>query len=261
MVVGRLPQNRGMSFARSVLGCLALALAFALAGCDEDKTPEPVSPAATPTVAAGDSGCALQAALEQGSRLGGELRGDVTGDGSEDVVYLIRHPEGAPGCVDLLFAETENEILGSALTDGRDYALAQPRLNSLAAIDREPGAEIVVDLEQGASTQFVGIFTVRDDELERIRFQGESGQADLFPYGGSVGHIEASDCGETVGTVVVSIAVPKGEMYEVERSVYRFEAVDLVLDRGASERIEVAADEVQDLPEYRSPPFGTCALP
>ncbi len=143
--------------------------------------------------------------------------------------------------------------------EGREYGLAQPRLNSLAMIDAEPGAEILVDLEQGASTQFVGIFTMHSGDLVRVRFQGEGAPPDLFPYGGSVGHIEASECGEEPGTVVVSVATPLRDRYEVKRSVYRFEGAELIPDGGASERVVVAPDEIQELPEFASSPFGSCA--
>lgn len=200
----------------------------------------------------------LAQTFEDGSRLGGALGGDVTGDGTEDSVYLVRNEGAQVPCRDLLFAETDAGVLASELSDGRPYALPQPRLNTLAAIDGRPGAEIVVDLEQGASTQFVGLFTVLDGQLQRVRFQGEGGLGDLFPYGGSVGHIEASDCGEN-GTVIVSVATPMRDEYQVERSVYLFQGEELELDRAASDRIRVAAEEIQDLPEYRSPPFGSCA--
>lgn len=195
----------------------------------------------------------------QASQLGGETTADVTGDASQDSVYLVRDDAGAPGCRDFLVVGAEDGTHIAPLADpGREYALAEPRLNSLAELDAEPGAEVLVDLEQGASTQFVGMFTVHDGDLVRVRFQGEGAPPDLFPYGGSVGHIEASDCGEEPGTVVVSVATPLRDRYEVKRSVYRFEGADLIPDRGASERVVVAPDEIQELAEFRSSPFGSC---
>ena len=238
---------------------LASVLLLAAVACDDggDATAEPRT--RPPAVTVGQSRCHnLTDAFERGEKLGGGLRGDVTGDGSDDDVYLLRDTEGDPGCTDLLFVESEDAILASELSDGRQYALVQPRLNALASIDDRPGAEIVVDLEQGASTQFVGLFTVVDADLERVRLPGDGGLGDLFPYGGSVGHIEASDCGE-YGRVVVSVATPNRNEYEVQRSVYRFQGAQLQLDQQASENIRVAAQEVQELPEYRSPPFGSCA--
>lgn len=194
------------------------------------------------------------------TKLGGDVAADITGDGTEDLAGLVRDESGEIGCRDFLVAETEGGALVTSLNDpGGDYGLADPRIHALAEIDAEPGAEIVVDLDQGASTQFVGIFTVHDGDLQRVRVPAEGGLSDLFPYGGSVGHIETSDCGEDEGTVIVSFATPVGDRYQVKRSVYRFEGVELVLDRSASERISVAAEEVQDLPEYRSAPFGSCA--
>lgn len=236
-----------------------LASALLLTACDAGggTTAEPRT--RPPAVTVGETRCGnLAAAFERGARFGGELRGDVTGDGTDDDVYLLRDTQGEPGCTDLLFVETEEAVLASELSDGRQYALVQPRLTGLASIDRRPGVEIVVDLEQGASTQFVGLFTAVEGDLERVRLPDEGGLADLFPYGGSVGHIEASDCGGN-GTVVVSIATPNRDEYEVQRSVYRFQGAELLIDQKASEKIRVAAEEIQDLPEYRSPPFGSCA--
>ena len=51
---------------------------------------------------------------------------------------------------------------------------------------------------------------------------------------------------QSPGTVIVSIATPMRQRYEVQRSVYRFEGAELEIDRGASERIQVPAEEVQE---------------
>ena len=72
--------------------------------------------------------------------------------------------------------------------------VALPTLNRLAQIDGRPGAEIVVNLAAGASTQFVGAFAVAEGTVERLATTGDeasSGTADLFAFGGSVGHLEA----------------------------------------------------------------------
>ncbi|MFP5352856.1 MAG: hypothetical protein ACLGIB_09875, partial [Actinomycetota bacterium] len=169
---------------------LLLACLLVAAACDDGGGSRTISPSASPTIAVGQTRCDnLAQAWERGQRIGGDLRGDVTGDGAEDEVYLLRDPEGGPGCTDLLFVDAGEVVLASELSDGRRYALPQPRLNDLADIDGRPGAEIVVDLEQGASTQFVGLFTALAGDLERVRLPGEGGIGDLFPYGGSVGHV------------------------------------------------------------------------
>jgi hypothetical protein len=186
----------------------------------------------------------------------------VTGDGVEDVVYLVREPEAPPGCRDFIVVEEENGVHVTPLADGaREPALPQPRLEGLALVDSRPGAEILIAMEAGASTQFLGMFTMGEGQLVRVQVEPITEYGDLFPYGGSVGHIEASDCGDDEGVVVVSIATPLRARYEVRRSVYRFSGPRLVLDAAASERIVVAAARVPALPEFHSSPFGSCPKP
>src|SRR5688500_13117636 len=112
IVVPRLLHNRGMSpRTRALVAASVLVLALA---CDEGKpTPDPSS-AESPAVTAGETRCDnLAAAHERGTKLGGELRGDVTGDGFEDEIYLLQDEEGAPGCTALLFVEGEDVVLAS----------------------------------------------------------------------------------------------------------------------------------------------------
>lgn len=248
---------------KRTLVCIAVALSAAFPACDnDDGRPASAVTSPGPRFSPATDRCPNAADLaDGGTPLGGEISADVTGDGTDDVVYLVRDEAGAVGCRDFLVVEAGSGTLAVPLTDpGREPSLAQPRLHSLAPVDAEPGAEILVDLERGASTQFLGMFTLHDGNMVRVRFERDGGIRDLFPYGGSVGHIEASDCGDEEATVVVSVATPLRDRYEVERTGYRFEGPTLVADRSASERVVVAPDRIQTLQEFRSSPFGSCSV-
>lgn len=242
----------------------AVVILVALSGCDGDASRPPTPPTDSPFASATPleretARCANQEdAVTTGSRLGGDVAADVTGDGSEDLAYLVRDEDADPGCRDFLVVETEDGPLVTPLSDpGQDYSLPAPRINALVSVDDEEGAEILVDLEQGASTQFVGMFTVTEGSLQRVRVR-DRGIDDLFPYGGSVGHIEASDCGREAGTVIVSVATPLRDRYEVERTVYRFQDAELVPDEDASETVMLAPQRLIGLPEFQASPFGNC---
>jgi hypothetical protein len=130
-------------------------------------------------------------------------------------------------------------------------------------IDGGAGEEILVDEAAGASTQFVGAFIYSDDALQRVTVSGGLDQAsaagteNLFPYGGSVGHVEAVDCTSS-GTVVVSTAMPGSSQgsYEIERRFYAFDGAVLKREDVESARVPIA--RLSRFPEYSSSPFGSC---
>jgi hypothetical protein len=194
------------------------------------------------------------------ARIGGSLRGDVDGDGGQDEVSLAFDQKAAQGCQAFLVVEggDETHVLAIQSFDSA-YGLPQPRLNALTDVDPVPGSEIVVDLVAGASTQFVGLFTLTGGALARVRIEDYvSPVADLFPYGGSVGHLEASNCADDTGMVVISTATPKGADYRVTRRFFRFEGLTLRGEPSATERERVALEDLDRFPEYESSPFGGC---
>jgi hypothetical protein len=189
------------------------------------------------------------------------LVGDVDGDAADDVVTVAIDPSGEPGCQSFIVAETAGGNL-VAPTDPDGLTLGfEPHLQGLVQADGRPGSEIVAQVLAGASTQFTAMFTVRDGKLERVRVEpvvAFGDISDLFPYGGSVGHMEASNC-TADGRIVVSVATPaggSGERYEVVRVFLRFEGSDLVQDAVTKEVVSVF--KIDELPEYRSSPFGSC---
>jgi hypothetical protein len=207
------------------------------------------APSPTPTHACADEAGAIP---KEGS-----LEGDVDGDGTPDIVTLLVNETGAPGCKAFVVVDTADEDLLTPIADENiEFALGFPTLNLLAEIDDQPGMEVVVDVTAGASTAFAGVFSASGGALDRIRLEADAlGYGDLFPYGGSVGHLEASDCAPD-GGVVVSVATPKGKRYQLKRSFFSFTGPKLGLEDTERRRIDI--NDLQRFPEFAGPPFASC---
>ena len=87
----------------------------------------------------------------------------------------------------------------------------------------------------------------------------------LFPFGGSVGHIEAVGC-DPDGALVVTQALPGGsredlgkQVYDVTRRSYRLEGSEL--EPVDLERTEAPIEKLDRFPEFAAGPFGTCPAP
>lgn len=191
----------------------------------------------------------------------GALRGDVDGDGRSEVVWLAVDERAEEGC-QLFVAVASGSVVRSLpiVQPELNLALSPPALDTLAAIDTEPGLEIVVDLVMGASTRFVGVFGMQSGDLTRFRFEGPNTlPPDLFAYGGSVAHLDGVDCVRPQGTIVLSSASPRPDRYEILRRFYR-------VTRGSStplpprtERHTVEARSLNRFSELASAPFASCA--
>ena len=257
---------------RARLICVAVAVALVPAcerssSIDDGQARSPSGTVATPSPEDSSpsdqaSRCPNQTEVtsDPSARSGGTLRGDVDGDGSPDDVSIAFDDTGALGCQAFLVVEGSGESAVLAVESfDRAFGLPQPRLNRLAEVDSAPGSEVAVDLVAGASTQFVGLFTMAGGELARVEVEGDEFPADdLFPYGGSVGHVDASDCGGAPGTIVISTATPKGDDYQVTRRFFRFQGTTPRAEPSSTERDRVALEELGRFPEYRSSPFGGC---
>ena len=268
----RAPRVVRMSMNRSSrpieLGLFAL-LAFAACSQGEPTTaPTPAgsSPVAASPSAADSSGlqsrCPNQnVVLSSGERAGGEVEGDVDGDGAADLAYVVRDESGDAGCQTFLVVETDDGILAAPTEEpGVSYALPAPRVNSLVQVDGSGGLEVLVDLEQGASTQFLGMFKVTASALEKVRIAGGSAYGDLFPYGGSVGHIEASNCTEEAGAdVLIAQAIANATDYSIRTVLYELRGTVLrPLPRSEQPPIAIGTD-VESSDGFSSSPFGDCS--
>jgi hypothetical protein len=187
---------------------------------------------------------------------GGSLAGDVDGDGKVDRVAV--EDAGSRSCRFRVSARSADRMLTAPLNldicEGKPaetWGTSFPFVKGLAAIDREPGLEIVVELGHGASTEFATIFGVRNGHLRQWRLPEGT-----LTYYGSVGtghHV--ADCARQKGLVVLSTLV-FDEPRSVHRTWYRTE--NGKLERIRSRRIK--APEGRPLSsEFREPqPFPTC---
>ena len=208
---------------------------------------------------------AEEVAVSVNSRGEQTLTGDVDGDGAEDEVWLSTDEPAPDRCGHFITVETADRIYWAA-TDTSDVpsSLEAPTLNSLADIDGDGDVEIVVNLEAGASTQFVGVFALTRSGLERMTVDGRGPGPfgaeieGLFAYGGSVGHLEAVDCLDD--HVVLSAAIPSGPpgAYEVERRFFSPAGTALVLEKDLTEKHTVRDLKVDDFPEFAGSPFLSC---
>ena len=244
-----------------------IVLALLLAACDgagPSSSVEPVRVVSDPHTVCPNG---EELALRVDARGEQVLRGDIDGDGAEDEVWLASDPSVADPCSDFLAVETADRIYW-AVTNRSDTpsSLETPTLNSLSEIDEEVGKEIVVNLEAGASTQFVGVFKLTRAGLERMVGDGEglgpfgTEIEGLFAYGGSVGHLEAVDCTQD-GLVVMSVGLPVGaaaDAYKIERRFFTSSYTAFVLEEELTEKHIVQGLKVDDFPEFAASPFGSC---
>jgi hypothetical protein len=247
--------------------CAGLAVT-ALIGCERGSIdpkpaagPEVVVSSGVPAAGAGISPrvCRRAARVVTGAdfRKPGRLRGDVDGDGARDELFVSVAPGARRGCRAFLAADTGERTLAAPIPDDfASFDLGLPALRALAAINDLVGAEIVVDVGAGASTQFAAVFTVVDGRLLQVVPRG-AGNGQLFAYGGSVGHVAAVDC-DAHGKVVISTAVPRGDRYQVRRRFATASGTVWRADREATERIRASFAGLRNYHEFVRSPFGSC---
>lgn len=249
------------------LGLLTL-LVTALAACSPEEDPQPapaLSPSATeagspsPVIS---SECPEEEGIARGSEaVESSFVGDVDGDGELDPISIETFPEAESPCQAILVVHLPEEVMSTRLQqEGVDLGGgAAPSLLGVADIDGRPGGEVVVRMVSGASTEFAALYSAGGGALERLDVRGgEFG--DLFPSGGSVGHLEQSDCKEP-GTITISTAVPQGARYLVRRAEFHFDGEAFSVDREALTEETVDADELAsgEVAGFTSgAPFGSC---
>lgn len=241
-----------------VLVMCAAALVGACSGDSEPKRTAAPTPTPSP---APEPACPNQEAVvaDESLRTGEDLPGDFDGDGAPDSASIYFDPDGEQGCQAFVVAELAEggPISGPLETWRSDYGLPRPTLNAVREIDGQEGAEIVVNMGIGASTQFVGIMTEDEGRLVQVLPEVASGELaeGLFGFGGSVGHVSAVDC-VAPGRIVASLATPRGDDYRVERTFLIFNGPRLLLAERETERVSL--DQIGRLPEYARSPFGGC---
>jgi hypothetical protein len=140
---------------------------------------------------------------------GQALHGDLDGDGRVDSVVVTASYSSPPRCVFHLVARfaTGQASIASLPPSCLDVPCMReahwPNVEALAAIDRRPGAEIAVTVNAGASTLFLGIYTVKSQKLVRMAIPHSL--QNTFAEFGSAARYDAVDClGRTTGRVVAS---------------------------------------------------------
>jgi hypothetical protein len=190
----------------------------------------------------------------------GELRGDVTGDGEADDVFIAVDEGAEFGCRALLFVASADRIRAAPLdVEGTDPRLGLPALAGIKQVAGGGGGDVIVDMAAGASTQFAGVFIFADENLEQIRIEGSQPPVEnLFAHGGGVAQLSAVDCGADDG-VIVSTAVAEGRRYRVDRHTYEFADGLLARDPTRDETHRVGLRAVpRSFPEFAGPPFSSC---
>lgn len=237
-----------------------LLLCLALCACSGEPEPHAREAPATTAAPAPEPECPNQEAVlaDESMRTGSPEEGDVDGDGVPDSVALYYDPQGELGCQAFVVADAGSGPIAGALETWRgEFGLPMPTLNALQDLDADGGEEIVVNMGAGASTQFVGIVVADGAVLRQVTTE-LPGQAapGLFAFGGSVGHLDAVDCAPG-GGVVTSSALPDGDVYRVERTVYELAGAELIREDKEVERLPL--EELDRFPEYSASPFGSCS--
>jgi len=249
-------------------GCLVGVL---LVGCTAstpapDKPSEVAAPSedalgsnepASPT-SESDLACPNEAALRRDLAAEPGTEVDLDSDGRPETISVGSDPEGPSGCQAVLVVT--GEMFGSLVSpvEGEpSFELGLPALLGTAEVDGAPPQELIVNVASGASTGFAALFSVIDGELVRREVQGDTPYSNLFPYGGSVGHIEGADCAGD-GRIVITSALPSGDGYVVERRFFSSSGAAFVFDEDASETSQVATDDLARIAEFGGTPFASC---
>ena len=213
---------------------------------------------AGPSASAGRASC-----FEDDATRHGLMRGDVDGDGNRDAVWILAKRPGGR-CryyvkADLGDTEDRKRLHGSRFVL-RNFS----RVMAMVEVDSVPGKEFGVVLEQGASTAFAGLFTIRADTIRRMHINGNGAPAgDLFPYGGSIMLQFASDCARNrpPNQVVISEAVfdQDANRYKVKRRWFQVAGIDFERTNEETQRERVRPARLHErFHEFRNNPFGSC---
>ena len=252
-----------------LLLCLLVLVGAACADDDEPSVRPQDSPAPPATTPADETptpeeteeafDCANQAdALEEAGSSDRSLTGDVDGDGNDDTVILVLDQSGDQGCQAFIIVESAAGTASAPIVqEGMSLDVGFPALVSLVNIDGAPGLDVVMNMVAGASTQFAGVYTAAGGQPQRLTFDQPTEFGNLFPTGGSVGHMEATDC-VGPGAIVISVATPKGDGYRVTRTAYVVVEGKLTPQEEGVSTERIPADGFDRFPEFQASPFGSC---
>jgi hypothetical protein len=195
----------------------------------------------------------------------GIMRGDVNGDGDRDAAWVTARRRNDL-CRYFLKVNMGDEAPRQRLRGADRHTMRHfSHIAAMVEVDLVPGKEIGVTMAQGASASFFGLFTIRDDDIKRVRVDGRGAPpGDLFASGGSIGFTTGSDCARNrpPGTIIHSTADLNndGDRYKVKRRWFMTEGVSRHFDRTAepTSRRRVRPGNLDRLYEFDGLPFNDC---
>lgn len=191
------------------------------------------------------AGCNGSGTATRATTCEGELVGDVDGDGGDDRVELCGR-------------ELVVEGIGSAAIEPLEWPGTSPRLLLLAEVDGRPGLETVVEMSPANVYEPGAVFTVRDDELVRMRFEG-GGVPDLVPLDDEFP--AGVDCAGRPGRIVVTsgdLARGTDRFWRISRFVLQASRTRFELVRRTWFRVRVGPEAERRWPELGGHPFRSC---
>jgi hypothetical protein len=182
------------------------------------------------------------------------IRADLDGNGTRERIQLRVRADGGrcDGVLETTIGSTriaERIVLPKGAASGT-LALAGAR-----GVNAAPGAELIVRVWRGASTDFFRIYTVADGAFAALRVPGTSTPTvDAFPFGGALGSDDTVTCAGS-GFVIRSAASLAAGRWTVHRTWYRASATAFSRSRS----VIVKVSRLTDLREFRiDVPFATC---
>jgi hypothetical protein len=132
-----------------------------------------------------------------------------------------------------------------------------PVLERLARFGPARAREILVRVEEGASTKSVAIFAVRGKRLVRVTIPGAETR-DTLTYGGSGNISFAANCLSLRRALLAASSLSmQGSQADVVRTIYRFEDARL---RVVSRRTyHGAVSRLRTFPEFQGAAFSRCS--
>jgi hypothetical protein len=225
---------------------------------------ETVTPTPTETEASFDCPNQEVAVADKSLRRPGRLAGELDDDGVRDGVFLVVDQAGEPGCQAFIVVDDGDLRSAQLELEQIPFEMGFPRLIGLPLIDERPGAEIVIGVGAGASTQFAAVFTsVQGEIVPVLREDAPNLEGSLLAFGGSVGHQDAFDCAPEIGpgAVVVSAAEPLagGAKFKyVRRFFFSQSPAVFAEEQSLREEGSIRFNRFDSLHEFPNAPFGSC---
>ncbi|HXR12543.1 MAG TPA: hypothetical protein VN770_09625, partial [Gaiellaceae bacterium] len=182
------------------------------------------------------------------------IAADLTGNGTREHVQL-RIVGGAGRCYGFLRATIGGKEIATRITLPKG---AEPQTLALIGsrdVNTAAGAELIVRIWRGASTDFFRIYTLDHGAFAAMHVPRTSmPSADAFPFGGALGSDDTVSCAGP-GLVIYSAASLIAKRWTVHRTWYRASATAFNLSHSATVRVS----RLNSLSEFRiDAPFATC---